>query len=164
MEYYYAIVDAARVDEMPAMLFELEADPEYRSLFFETPQEELIDVAPFLVKLEEGSAFFSWLLEEQWGNSWGVFLTSEADFEDVFVHLKGLMKVEAPNDERLFFRFYDPRVLRVFLPTCNTEELKQMFGCLDSFLLEGEDASFLQFVNGMDGLQVESISQGTSDA
>jgi hypothetical protein len=37
----------------------------------------------------------------------------------------------------MLFRYYDPRVLRVYLPTCNAEELKTVFGPVLRFVLEG---------------------------
>ena len=39
----------------------------------------------------------------------------------------------------MYFRYYDPRVLRVFLPTSNTEELTAIFGPVSCFLVESED-------------------------
>ena len=37
----------------------------------------------------------------------------------------------------LYFRWYDPRVLREYLPTCNAEELRTIFGSIDAFIVEG---------------------------
>ena len=42
---------------------------------------------------------------------------------------------------RLIFRYYDPRVLRVYLPTCWPAELETVFGPVDCFLTEGESAA-----------------------
>jgi hypothetical protein len=39
----------------------------------------------------------------------------------------------------LIFRYYDPRLLRVYLPTCRPAELETFFGPIDTFLTEGED-------------------------
>ena len=50
----------------------------------------------------------------------------------------------------LYFRYYDPRVLRSFLPTCSPAQLKQMFGPVDAFLAESEaaDAVTIYRLNG----------------
>ena len=37
---------------------------------------------------------------------------------------------QGPDDEALYFRFYDPRVLESFLPTCSEEQLDEFFGSL----------------------------------
>ena len=39
----------------------------------------------------------------------------------------------------LYFRFYDPRVFRVYLPTCNESELEIIFGPVSRYLVESED-------------------------
>jgi hypothetical protein len=152
----YIILDAARVETMPAQLFELEDDPEYFSLFFDTPQAELIDVAPYLVKVDMESRLLAWMLDEGWGKSWGIFLTAaqEVELEQLFEHLRSFLKVKDPDDKELFFRFYDPRVLRIFLPTCNAQEVFQFFGpVVNSYLAENDDANILlQFSKGEQGL------------
>ena len=56
----------------------------------------------------------------------------------------------------LYFRYYDPRVLRAFLPTCNADDLKVLFGPVDDYLLESEDgADVLRFAVA-DGKLIQS--------
>jgi hypothetical protein len=43
----------------------------------------------------------------------------------------------------MMFRYYDPRVLRRFLPTCNGGQLKALFGKIDSFFVESETGNEL---------------------
>ncbi|TGO01919.1 hypothetical protein PN36_34460 [Candidatus Thiomargarita nelsonii] len=140
---------------MPAQLFELEDEPEYFSLFFDTPQAELIDVAPYLVKVNMESRLLAWMLDEGRGQSWGIFLTADVELEELFEHLRSFLKVKAPEGEELFFRFYDPRVLRIFLPSCNFQEILQFFGAVNSYMAESEDGEMLlEFSKGESGLEV----------
>ena len=37
------------------------------------------------------------------------------------------------------FRYYDPRVLRAYLPTCNSEELRTVFGPIECFRTEDQN-------------------------
>jgi hypothetical protein len=37
-----------------------------------------------------------------------------------------------------YFRYYDPRVLRVYLPTCNASELQILFGPVARYYVEGK--------------------------
>lgn len=151
----YIILDAARVEQIPAQLFELEDDPEYISLFFDTPQAELIDVAPYLVKVEMDSRLLTWMLDEGWGKSWGIFISAAMELEQLFEHLRQFLKVKDPEGEELFFRFYDPRVLRIFLPTCNFQEIIQFFGSVGSYMAENEDGGMLlEFRKGESGLEL----------
>jgi len=151
----YIILDAARVEQMPAQLFELEDDPEYISLFFDTPQAELIDVAPYIVKVEMESRLLAWMLDEGWGKSWGIFISATMELEQLFEQLRQFLKVTDSQGEELFFRFYDPRVLRTFLPTCNFQEIMQFFGDVGSYMAESEDGGMLlEFSKGDGRLEV----------
>ena len=38
------------------------------------------------------------------------------------------------------FRYYDPRVLRVYLPTCTPDELEMLFGPIERFWMESNAA------------------------
>jgi hypothetical protein len=40
---------------------------------------------------------------------------------------------------KLMFRYYDPRVLRAYLPTCLPGELRMMFGPVNVYLVPGDD-------------------------
>jgi hypothetical protein len=155
----YIILDAARVEQMPAQLFELEDDPEYFSLFFDTPQAELIDVAPYLIKVEMDSRLLAWMIDEGWGKSWGIFISATMELEELFEHLRQFLKVKELEGEELFFRFYDPRVLRIFLPSCNFQEIMQFFGDVGSYMVESEDGGMLlEFSKGDGELETKHIS------
>lgn len=95
--------------------------------------------APYLVKLERDDRFVEYLLNNGWGNSWGIFLRSETSMKNVRRHLRGLIRVRDQRGRRLIFRFWDPRVLRAYLPTCFPDELATVFGPIDTLVLEGED-------------------------
>jgi hypothetical protein len=58
-------------------------------------------------------------------------------------HLRSFLRVTDEAGRRLIFRYYDPRVLRVYLPTCWPSELRDVFGPIDCFLMEGEDPMVL---------------------
>jgi hypothetical protein len=47
--------------------------------------------------------------------------------------------VRDPSGNRLVFRYYDPRVLRVYLPTCYIGELGTVFGPINRFWTESDD-------------------------
>jgi hypothetical protein len=99
--------------------------------------------APYLVQLDREDRFTNYLIEHGWGNSWGVFLRTETSMKNLRNHLRGFLRVRDEAGRRLIFRYYDPRVLRVYLPTCNKEELRTVFGPIDQFLMESEDPSVM---------------------
>ena len=99
----------------------------------------LQSAAPYLLRLT--GTLFDEFFERAWGKSWGVLLTSTASSRDLRRHLRKFLIAQTEARERMLFRYYDPRVLRVYLPTCNGGELAEFFGPISAYLAEGEDAS-----------------------
>jgi hypothetical protein len=118
---------------------------------------ELAGVAPYLLELEPGERLFEWLLEACWGQGCGVFLWSQAPLAEIRAHLRRLTRVRL-NDAVVLFRFYDPVLLGPFLQTCDAEQLRQVFGPIDSFLIETEDGQGLdRFSLQGDALQRDRV-------
>lgn len=132
----FALLDGASVPDLLDKLYELK--PEYECLYRGELQPDMAEVAPYLVRLEAESPFANWVLEQGWGNHWGVFVLAAADLHQLRQHFRRLLIVHDPTGKPLYFRYYDPRVLRSYLPTCNGEELAAFFGPVTAFLLEGE--------------------------
>lgn len=133
----FLLFDAAKAEQM---LFEAqEKNADNRSLYLGTAQEELYGVAPYLFSLKEKTEFLSWFFEQGWNNHWGVMLQTDAPFEEVFKHFRKFLMVKTEGGEQLYFRFYDPRVLRIFLPTCDRNQLSEFFGPIKSFITEDEN-------------------------
>jgi hypothetical protein len=62
---------------------------------------------------------------------------------------------------KLLFRFYDPRVLRAYLPTCLAEELNIVFGPVRNFWMESRDpGELLEFRFSQGRLAVERLRLG----
>ena len=140
----YAILDAASVEKLLDVLYKHQ--PESICLYRGELAPDIAHVAPYLVRLERDSPFTTWVLERGWGKHWGVFAVSPADLTAMRQHLRRFLTVHDSKGNPMLFRYYDPRVLRVYLPTCNPQELEAMFGPVLQFLMEGEDpAKLLQF-------------------
>jgi hypothetical protein len=154
-EPLYAILDAARD---PMVFLRIHECPERKQSLYEGPQAaELAFVAPYLIALPKTSPFLEQLVREAWGESWGVYLTCNEPFEAVRKHLRRFLTVELEAGKKVLFRYYDPRVLRVFLPTCNADECRQFFGPISRFLVEGEtEGVALEFASGEAGSLIQS--------
>ena len=136
-EHVYVVLDGASV---PDLLDRFVSDtPPYVCLYRGDLEPDMAEVAAYLVLLELDSPFTQWVLTEGWGNHWGIFARTSVELEDMRRHFRRFLIVHDPDGEPMYFRFYDPRVLRVFLPTSNTEELTTIFGPVSCFLVEGED-------------------------
>lgn len=101
---------------------------------------ELANAAPQLLHLFRDDRFCRQLLDEGWGNSWGVFVVTDTSINSLRRHFRTFMVVRGPTGKRLIFRWYDPRVLRAYLPTCTAEELRAVFGPIHAFVVEGEES------------------------
>ncbi|MDR3555094.1 MAG: DUF4123 domain-containing protein [Syntrophobacteraceae bacterium] len=137
----YAILDAARDSRIHSHL--VESGVEAFSLFRGDKARELADVAPYLVPLHRGEDLVRWLLTHGWGNSWAIMVESSVDLKKLRRHLQAFVMVYDPQGKPLYFRYYDPRVLRIYLPTCRESELKTLFGPVNSFYSEAEDPAYL---------------------
>jgi|HubBroStandDraft_6_1064221.scaffolds.fasta_scaffold46593_3 hypothetical protein len=142
----YAVLDAARDIKILALL--LHSKEEYQSLYEGAKGATLAQVAPYLVRLKKDSLLLEKLVRDGWGESWGVYLTCASEFNEVRRHLRHFLEVMLPDGKQVYFRYYDPRVLRVYLPTCTFEETDSFFGPIQNYLMEDEDPdSLLQFSN-----------------
>lgn len=144
-----AVLDGASV---PGLLDRLDAEPSLESacLFRGKLEPDMAEVAPYLVKLEPESEFAEWVVGTGWGQHWGSFVTTRQSFYKLRDHLRALTLVYRRDGTPLYFRYYDPRVLNVFLPTCSPAQLKEMFGPVDAFIAESEtgDAMTVYRLNG----------------
>ena len=139
----YAVLDGARDNRIYP---EVHALAGARCLYEGKLEQPLAETAPYLVLLDAGDAFTATILTEGWGRSWGIFLSSSAPPEEVRRHLRQFLKVEDDREQPLYFRYYDPRVFRVYLPTCDAKELKLFFGPVQRFWCEtGDGRSILEY-------------------
>jgi hypothetical protein len=136
----WALLDLARDRRIHPLL--VESRLEFLCLYAGRLSRRLEQAAPHMIELLPGHWFTDRLLEEGWGRSWGVFVTIQ-DPTILRRHLRRFLKVRDEAGRSLLFRFYDPRVLRVYLPTCRPDELAQVFGPIASYLTEGEGGSTL---------------------
>jgi len=132
----FAVLDGASIPDLVKSLYQHE--PEYCCLYRGELQPDIATVAPYLVRLEPDDEFSQLVLREGWGAHWGIFLTSPVTLRALRDHFREFHTVELPDQRTVLFRYYDPRVLRSFLPACNEAELATFFGPAQSFIVEGE--------------------------
>lgn len=130
--------------------------PEHCCLYSTKVSEEMAEVAPYLIKQKKGSPLLDWLLDH-WGNHFGILaiIPQSMGFDAVRTHFRKLLMVKHPEGRAVMFRYYDPRVLRRFLPMCTPEQIPELFAQIKLFVLEGKDAtSVMRF--WLDGAQIQN--------
>jgi hypothetical protein len=157
-ERLFAILDGARDPEIKARHLRLNLP--FVSLYRGEPEETLGGVGPLLVCVDT-TDLVTWLLRDGWGKSWGIFFTANVSLEDLRRHFRHFLLVRDPDGQELYFRFYDPRVLRVYLPTCTARETIQFLGPVSACLMESEDGSAIHecTVDGVATIPLASIGQ-----
>jgi hypothetical protein len=137
LHYNYLLFDAAKAEMNLYTAMELNGN--FQSLYKGSADEDLVGVAPYLFSIKENTPFADWYFKEGWNQSWGTLVFANAAFEDVYKHFRKFLMIKTEEGEQLYFRFYDPRVLRIFLPTCDAQQLREFFGPVRHFLTESEN-------------------------
>lgn len=153
----YALIDGAR-DERIAPALQA-ADVAAQCLFDGKLHPELAAAAPYLVSLAADTGFAATFAAEGWPHAWGVPLTAAAELDELRRHFRRFLRVADEQGRPLLFRYYDPRVLRTYLPTCTAGELDIVFGPVDSFFL-ADDAGQTERLRNMGGLLIRTAVSG----
>jgi hypothetical protein len=139
----FAVLDAARTDRIVPLLHT--ATDEFDSLYQGIQAQTMADGAPYLVRFAKESRLLRRLAFEGWGQSWGSYLESRAPLQELRGHFRRLlMATRESNGQPMYFRFYDPRVLRTFLLTCALRQKAQIFGEIEAFLVAGRDGELVR--------------------
>jgi len=150
-EPVYSILDGARDPRIRNWVRDTRA-PAW-CLFRGDLPPELEDAAPWLLRLVPGQPYVEQFFARGWQQAWGILLTCRAPSRDLRRHLRHFFLARTEDGRRLLFRYYDPRVLRIYLPTCTPAELEQFFGPISAMAAEGAEPGLLHvFRRGATGL------------
>ena len=121
------------------------------NLFESDVAEALADVAPYLIMFDPGEGYL-----ENWtrriGKSAGILFMAASDPYKLYAHLRHILIVEDEEHQPFFFRFYDPRVLRIFLTTCTLEQLDEFYGPVRAWICESAEGNgYTAYVRGDQG-------------
>ena len=154
----YSVLDGAAIKDLRMKLYETR--PPHHCLFPGELEPDMAEVAPYVVQLIPETPFTDWLLGEGLGRNWGIFVHCPHSIREMRKHFRALVKVYTEEGKPLIFRFYDPRVFRRFLPTCNSGELKTFFGKVDTYFVEGEKGGLDRFEIKNENLSRKSSARG----
>jgi len=136
MSDWFAVVDGARHPNLHGLVTQCS---NRGPLFAEPVDKALVQHAPYLAALREDEPLLSTWRRHGLGQSWGVLIEATVDFDALQRHLRQFLRVSLPDGSIVVFRFYDPRVLRVFLPSAPPAQVAQMFEGIVQFVVEAED-------------------------
>jgi hypothetical protein len=138
----FVIIDAARSFVPVAIAKLLVAN--VANLFAGKKGDDLSDVAPHLCECDIGGNVAELLVVPYGKGEFGILIESDASWADIQRHLRQFLMVRRQANIRpVYFRYYDPRVLRAFLPACSEPELSTFFGSIKEFHCQSEDPEFV---------------------
>ncbi len=171
-EPLYGLVDAACDPAIAALLaattepsrslYDAQADSQSDAQTNAQPEpapSHLAKWAPHLVSLSPGSPLTAALLDQGWGKGWTSFFTTPAPFDELRLHFRKFLMVQIEVRDEVYFRFYDPGILRNFLPAASPAEVATFFGPVTAFLVEAEHpATLLRLTPTPAGIATTPIS------
>ena len=129
--FIYAVIDGAACPDLRFKLYDWE--PNSACLWSGALEPDLEEVAPYLVLLDRESTFTHWLVSHGWNNNWNIFVNSTLDFKAFKKQIRKFLRVKSPERKNMVFRFYDPRVLDVFLENIETTQKEMFFQGINNF-------------------------------
>ncbi len=114
----FLILDAARcgfdnIEEVRSI-----ASDENAVVFSLSEKETYLEVvAPHLFSCND--KIIEWYMTNGYNDAWGILFTAAASFDECLLHFNSKVITKDERGGNRYFRFYDPRVLKIFLPACN---------------------------------------------
>jgi hypothetical protein len=155
MSVLYAVVDCAR----DRRIYDLVHQALFPACLFMT---DIISPmgrnAPYLVPVEHAERLIDSWQKVGRGESWGIFLRSSQEQARVRQRLRTFNQAKLPDGRVVLFRWWDPRVFRVYLPTCDADDLSQWFASVEEYICETEEgAGFTIYRNSDEGLTQKRV-------
>ncbi|MDH5546860.1 MAG: DUF4123 domain-containing protein [Gammaproteobacteria bacterium] len=133
----FAVLDGASIPGLLDRLFQFR--PRHVCLLRGKLTPDMAEVAPYLIALDAQNGFTEWVLKHAKQKNWGIFFRSVLNEKQLRRNLRELLRAELPDGRQVMFRFYDPRTLNVYLPSCTTPELETFFKDVYDIVLEDDE-------------------------
>jgi len=135
----YAVVDLARAPELNDHVQRLMPN-QAQCLYQGRLDPQVARHCPHLVELAPRDPLTVLWSRQGWGDAWGLWLESAAGFRSVWRRLRHFTQAVLPDGSGpVLFRFWDPRVMRVYMPLVEADQLPEWFKDIDAYMVETED-------------------------
>jgi len=154
----YAVLDLAADPALNAHVQRLE--PDGAACLFEGKLHPQVKAAsPHVVELAPTDPLSALWRTDGWGRAWGVLISSSAGLMTVRRRLRHFTQARLPDGGGpVLFRFWDPRVFRVYMPLVEDDQLAGWVTDIDRYIVETEDgAGSLRYSLDRGRLKVETL-------
>ncbi|SEO42528.1 protein of unknown function [Paracoccus alcaliphilus] len=126
----YAVLDAAKVINLPELLEN--SGLEHRCLFKGDAYDDLKQVAPWVVKLDQGSDFTRnlftrgdapWYL---WDADPGIYVRSRGSLEQMWRHFRKFTRIRDERGKWFYFRFWETRWIDRFIAAMPADQSRRL--------------------------------------
>ena len=137
------------------------------SMYTDDIAEPLKAVGPLLFQFRKDDKLTAWFIKHGAFNNWFILFPSlGVTMVQLRRHFKRFAVVLSPKGKRMYFRYYDPRVLGGFLKSADNAQLSMIFGdvaCI--WACQSGLTSYTRYMNGCDlGVDVIPIIELTDDS
>ena len=131
----YAILDAARVVNLPELLES--SGLEHACLIKGKARDELSEVTPWIVRLEDGNDFVRGLFSHDpdrdvpwflWSRQPGILVRAAVTLAQAQAHFRRFIRVQDARDAWIYLRFWDPAVALDLAACLDPGHAQELFG------------------------------------
>ena len=112
---------------------------------------QLLDAAPWLVRIDGGEPLLGTWQQYGHGASWGLMLLSDRGIEQLQRHFRRFLQAKLPDGTIALFRFYDPRVFNTYIRAATPVERAPWFDGIAQFSVEGAGGTAMHHYRQQDG-------------
>ena len=137
----YGVVDCAVEPTLHEHVQRL--GPQQAACLFEGKLDPgVLAVSPYLVELSPHDPLSRAWRGSGWGRNWGLLVSSRSPLMAVRRRLRHFTQARLPDGSGpVLFRFWDPRVFRVYFPQVDGPGLADWFKDISHFTVESEDGA-----------------------
>lgn len=141
----YLLLDGAQINDLAARIYGLEESPSLHLLYQQSAYEALAEVGPLLVAVRPHSELAQ-LFHREWQATAGVWLESDASEDDLVAHLRSLIHVRLGSAQTTLFRYYDPRIMALWLGALEADERVPLMGAVKRIRLLTDSGAELELL------------------
>lgn len=127
MSQAYLLLDQAQIENLPERLIQLAGNTPSQLLYQRTAYASLEHLGPMLLPVSLNSPLAHTFFQE-WSTAAGIWLESDAKAREVLAHLRSLLHARVAGDTTVLFRYYDPRIMALWLADLPPGERDRLMG------------------------------------
>lgn len=148
----FAILDAAKVTNLPELLERSGLD--HRCLFKGSAYDDLKNVAPWIVQLQEGESFTRSLFTRSratwhlWDAEPGIYFRAAASVDDMWRHFRKFTRIQDETGKWFYFRFWEAPWLADVVTVMDRAEQARFLGPVENLVSICKDGTSISMSFG----------------